>query len=268
LATLVIERRLIRLRGLRFVPVVAAATAIALQGCASSGADRGGSTAHHAAQEQARRTQSTPPSSASPSPSLSDAPATTSGPLTGETLPSPQVLGPQWATAEERAIASDEAQGNGTWTQERDPQGVIDGLTPIGCAALAGPLSLPRPTHALQGTYTANGRGAVSLALEFGDPSKATAFFDQLTGVLSSCPRPADVTSVTYGLAVDVLERTPTVFVARQSEFGTQASSDSYGEIYVMHGARVGVLFQQGPPGGPGPDLSGTADGLSSALAN
>lgn len=114
----------------------------------------------------------------------SEAPATSSGALTADSLPSPEALGPGW-TVRVEGLDEEDGVGNGTPYQERDPREIVDTVLPMGCE-LRSPS--PLPANVLQATYTLEGEAyAVALRLRFDSAPEAAGFADALNDDLRAC---------------------------------------------------------------------------------
>jgi len=174
-----------------------------------------------------------------------EAPATTSGPLTESDLPAPQDLGSDWEPYSDPGGHG--YRGNGSFVRERDPHELAAGLVPLGCAGVRQAPGLPVPEHALEATFRdSEGRAAVALVLEYADETAATALVEQLGGLLSSCPDPgAEVDRPT--LVVDLLRPDPTTIQSVRREVGPGAGKEVWSEVVVRDGRRVGLTIVQKP---------------------
>jgi len=101
-----------------------------------------------------------------------DEPATTSGPLSKRSFPTPRQLGAGWRYA------------NGTPTLERSPQEIVQTAVPFGCDRR---FELTAPTHALEVDYTVSGAKAIAVRGKFGDAAAARSFFADRARDLRGC---------------------------------------------------------------------------------
>ena len=79
-----------------------------------------------------------------------DEPATTSGPLSKRSFPTPRQLGAGWRYAVDPGSAEEGYAGNGTPALARNPQEVVQTAVPLGCARAR---PMPAPAHALEVDY-------------------------------------------------------------------------------------------------------------------
>jgi len=119
-----------------------------------------------------------------PSAGSLDEPATTSGPLSRRSFPSPRRLGPGWRYAVDPGSAEEGYSGNGTPTLARRPQEIVQTAVPFGCDR---PSALPAPTHALEVDYTVRGARVVAVRGKFADAATARAFFAGRSRDLRGC---------------------------------------------------------------------------------
>ena len=172
-----------------------------------------------------------------PSPGSMDEPATTSGPLSRRSFPTPRRLGAGWRYAVDPGSAEEGYAGNGTPTLARSPQEIVQTAVPFGCDR---PSVLPAPTHALEVDYTVRGARVVAVRGTFADAARARTFFAGRSRDLRGCvgrsgspaigPLVASVTSpATDSLASD---RTP--------------RSDPWRELAVLDRDTVVLVAVQG----------------------
>jgi hypothetical protein len=124
------------------------------------------------------------PTTDAPSPGSLDKPATTSGPLSERSFPTPKQLGTGWRYAVDPGNAEEGYAGNGTPTLARDPREVLQTAVPFGCDRGS---AMPLPTHALEVDYTRRGRPVIAVRSKFADATAARTFFTGRTANLSAC---------------------------------------------------------------------------------
>jgi len=194
-------------------------------------------------------TSASPSSSPTPEPSSGSpsgfdrtaTPATSSGPLSGQALPDPQVLGSGWVARVDPGSAEDGYTGNGTPVIARDPKDLAQAILPIGCAdASVYDVAPPVAEHALEVDYAyrASGAHGVALALDFGDEATAKRFVSVYTGALKRCTPGAGGSMV-----VTVAPAPAGAFASVQKDaaFGT-----SWRELVVRTGAVVRLVAVEG----------------------
>jgi len=113
-----------------------------------------------------------------------DEPATTSGPLSKRSFPTPRQLGAGWRYAVDPGSAEEGYSGNGTPTLERSPQEIVQTAVPFGCDRR---FVLTAPTHALEVDYTVSGAKAIAVRGKFGDAAAARSFFADRAHDLRGC---------------------------------------------------------------------------------
>ena len=113
-----------------------------------------------------------------------DEPATTSGPLSRHSFPTPRRLGSSWRYAVDPGSAEEGYSGNGTPTLARSPQEIVQTAVPFGCDR---PARLSPPTHALEVDYTVGGAKAVAVRGKFADAATARSFFGGRARNLRGC---------------------------------------------------------------------------------
>jgi hypothetical protein len=113
-----------------------------------------------------------------------DEPATTSGPLSRRSFPTPRQLGAGWRYAVDPGSAEEGYAGNGTPTLARSPQEIVQTAVPFGCDR---PSELPAPTHALEVDYTVRGARVVAVRGKFADTAGARTFFAGRARDLRGC---------------------------------------------------------------------------------
>lgn len=188
----------------------------------------------------------TAPSTAAASPSGSgstrpggeETPATTSGTLSKRSFPAPRSLGAGWEYVVDPGDAEEGYLGNGTPTLERDPREIVQLAVPFGCARRS---PMPVPEHALEVDYTAHDVKVIALRIDFGDPTRADAFFGARAANLERCRGRSG------GQAMGVL-------VARVDRLGNDVllsdrtpTSDPWAELAVLDGDQVALVAAQTP---------------------
>lgn len=124
------------------------------------------------------------PGTGAPSPGSMDEPATTSGPLSKRSFPTPRRLGAGWRYAVDPGSAEEGYSGNGTPTLERSPQEIVQTAVPFGCDR---PVELVVPSHALEVDYTVAGAKAIAVRGKFDDTRAARSFFAGRARNLRGC---------------------------------------------------------------------------------
>lgn len=202
-----------------------------------------------------------PDQSLGAAPSAAPVPATSAGPLTKDQLPAASTLGKEWKAYAEPGGGESAVIGNGSSAQQRDVAEVMEGLTPIGCPESAVDIALPRPDHALEGTYRGpQDRPGVSLVLQFQDAATAAGFLAKFGDQIDACPAPAnplDDDPLSLGFT---RVSAPDGLAAMRSEYGIDADPNRYLVIGVHRSSRIGLLYVSGAKGA-------TADRLATGLA-
>ena len=215
------------------------------------------------AQDSVRTVQEAdPPVSDVPAPAeQTQAPATTSGPLSKSDLPDAADLGRDWEP-EADAGGGHGYQGNGSFVRERGPREVAMSLVPLGCAEVGRAPQLPVPEHALEATFRKpQERAAVALVLEYADQAGAQAMVERLGRLLARCPRPdAEVDRPT--LVVDLSRPDENTIHDLRREIGPGASPAVWSEVVVRRGNRVGLTIVQSDH----LDFDGLASSLRAAV--
>jgi hypothetical protein len=119
-----------------------------------------------------------------PTPGSTLEPATTSGPLSGASFPTPRRLGTGWRYAVDPGDPEEGYAGNGTPTLARNPQEIVQTAVPFGCARRA---AMPAPSHALEVDYTLHGRKVIAVRGAFGGKRPAERFFTGRAENLRAC---------------------------------------------------------------------------------
>jgi hypothetical protein len=166
------------------LPALALLFAVLLAGCATERSVSGDRT-------PVRATAAAPTSQPSPSnpvvaPDRMAVPATRSGPLTGQDMPRPAVLGKGWRFRVDDGDQEDGYAGNGTPTVQRDPGEVAGLAVPLGCQDRG---HLPRPRWALESDYAHASTATIGLAirLRFRTAGDAKAFLNRRAAALAAC---------------------------------------------------------------------------------
>jgi hypothetical protein len=202
------------------------------------------------------------------------APAATAGALDATNVPPADALGPGWRRYVDPGDAEEGYAGNGTWVRERRADEVVQAVVPLGCARLADPPALPRPRHALEGTYRGPRQApAVALVLEFGSPARAAQFLAGMARVARSCPQPARRVGAQDPLVVVIepVRVDASTVLDRRRELGAGASEWLWSEAVVRQGSRVGLLIVAAPSSArtaSRPDLAALAGRLRTAVAS
>jgi hypothetical protein len=164
-------------------------------------------------------------------------PATSAGPLSRTSFPTPRELGAAWKYSVDPGDAEEGYAGNGTPTLQRSPQEIVDTAVPFGCERAT---EMPLPRHALEVDYTYGDRKVIAVRSRFADAGRARAFFEGRGNNLRAClGRSA---SEAIGPLVDALS-TPD----RQAMSSARTpESDPWQELAVLDGPDVVLLAVQG----------------------
>jgi hypothetical protein len=164
-------------------------------------------------------------------------PATSSGPLSKRSFPTPRQLGAGWRYAVDPGSAEEGYAGNGTPALARNPQEVVQTAVPLGCARAT---AMPTPTHALEVDYTLRGATVVAVRTRFTGPGQARRFFAARTANLEACAGRSG--SAAIGPLVASL-----VTPARRAVASDRTPrSDPWRELAVLDGDTVAMLAVQG----------------------
>jgi hypothetical protein len=166
-----------------------------------------------------------------------DQPASSSGPLTKASFPTPRELGAGWRYAVDPGDAEEGYAGNGTPTLARRPAEIVQTAVPMGCARRT---AMPAPEHALEADYTLRGATVIAVRGAFGDAARARSFFAGREANLRACagrsssPAIGPLVGGVTSPARDVLasDRTP--------------RSDPWREVAVLDGDAVVLVAAQG----------------------
>jgi hypothetical protein len=177
-----------------------------------------------------------------PSPGAMDTPATSAGPLSQRSFPTPPQLGSGWEYSVDQGDAEEGYLGNGTPALARDPRELVQAALPLGCPRR---LTLPVPRHALEVDYSYHGTKVVAVRMSFADQAQATGFYGARNAALMSCHGRSG------GAAIGVL-------VSEVNSVGQHAvlsdrtpRSDPWTELAVLAGDSVVLLAAQTGPGEP-----------------
>jgi hypothetical protein len=176
-------------------------------------------------------------------------PASTAGPLSERQLPAGKSLGAKWTPYAQPGGGESGVIGNGAATQERDVDDVLAGLAPIGCPEKAADIALPRPKHALEGSYRGPGAApGVGLVLEFGSGDGARRFLDRLSAQVDACPTPDPVPArdAPQQLGFERLAMAEGRLAALRRAYGIEADPHRYLLVATTSGARVALVYLAG----------------------
>ena len=172
-----------------------------------------------------------------PEPGSMERPATSSGPLSRRSFPTPRQLGAGWRYAVDPGSAEEGYAGNGTPALARNPQEVVQTAVPLGCAR---DRAMPTPTHALEVDYTLRGATVVAVRSRFTGPTQARTFFAARSANLAACA--GRVGSAAIGPLGSDLRRPGRNAVASDRT----PRSDPWLELAVLDGDTVALLAVQG----------------------
>jgi hypothetical protein len=186
----------------------------------------------------------TPPSSPStaaaseaPSPGSMARPASSAGPLTRASFPTPGQLGAGWEYTVDPGDAEEGYAGNGTPVLQRRPQEIVDTAVPFGCDRTR---RMPLPRHALEVDYAYGGRKTIAVRSRFADEAAARAFFTARASNLRGCAGRSG--SQAIGPLVATISRP----AAGAMSSARTPESDPWQELAVVDGADVVLLAVQG----------------------
>jgi hypothetical protein len=172
-----------------------------------------------------------------PGPGSMDEPATSSGPLSLASFPTPRRLGTGWAYAVDPGSAEEGYSGNGTSTLARRPEEIVRTAVPLGCARTA---AMPAPDHALEVDYTLRGRTAIAVLSRFADRARAATFFEHRGRNLHACTGRSGSAAI-GALVTEPRSPMPGVLVSDRTP-----ASDPWREVSVLDGDTVVLLAVQG----------------------
>lgn len=166
-----------------------------------------------------------------PPPEATKAEPSTSGDLSGDSLPTPQ----GW---EPTALDGDDHtgyHGNGTWTLARDPRYAAQEAITIGCAQITRD-DYPDPIHALEGNYVnSSGLPGVGLVMQFADKGDATDYFAQYRQQVAACVGGGDISA-------ELIDNTATTLADRRTY-----PDGEWTEVARHHNDRVVMIILSDP---------------------
>ena len=179
------------------------------------------------------------PSAASgvPSPGSLEKPATSSGPLSKRSFPTPKQLGAGWSYAVDPGDAEEGYAGNGTPSLARSPQEIVQTAVPFGCTRLA---PMPAPAHALEVDYKLHGAKVIAVRGSFASSARATTFFTGRARNLQACEGRSG------GAAIGTLVAHLTHPARDAIASDRTPKSDPWREVAVLDGDAVGLVAVQG----------------------
>ena len=169
-------------------------------------------------------------------------PASTSGPLSQESFPTPKRLGAGWDYAVDPGDAEEGYLGNGTPALARDPHEMVQAAFPLGCPRK---VRLPVPKHALEVDYSYHDTRVVAVRMSFVDQAQATGFYGGRNADLLTCHGRSG------GSAVGVLVKNVTSVGDHAVLSDRTPDSDPWTELAVLDGPDVVLLAAQNRPGEP-----------------
>jgi hypothetical protein len=172
-----------------------------------------------------------------PTPGSLEKPATSSGPLSKGSFPTPKQLGAGWRYAVDPGNAEEGYAGNGTPSLARSPQEIVQTAVPFGCARNA---PMPAPAHALEVDYTLHGAKVIAVRGSYADAAAARAFFTGRATNLKACA--GRNSSAAIGKLVANLTRPARDALANDRT----PTSDPWRELAVLDGDVVALVAVQG----------------------
>ena len=172
-----------------------------------------------------------------PTPGSLEKPATSSGPLSKRSFPTPKQLGAGWSYAVDPGDAEEGYAGNGTPSLARSPQEIVQTAVPFGCTRAS---PMPAPAHALEVDYKLRGAKVIAVRGSFATPALSRTFFTGRARNLQACEGRSS------GAAIGTL-------VAHLTRPGRDAlasdrtpMSDPWREVAVLDGDVVALVAVQG----------------------
>jgi hypothetical protein len=225
--------------------VVAATTAAfaTLAGCSGTATGsaeptaRAGSSSPSTAAASRREPPSTSATPGVPTPGSLEKPATSSGPLSKQSFPTPRRLGAGWRYAVDPGDAEEGYAGNGTPSLARSPREIVQTAVPFGCPR---PAPMAPPDHALEVDYTLRGAKVIAVRGSFASPARARAFFTARAHNLQACAGRSSGAAI--GTLVAHLTRPARDAVANDRT----PTSDPWREVSVLDGHVVALVAAQG----------------------
>jgi hypothetical protein len=172
-----------------------------------------------------------------PTPGSLDRPATSSGPLSKRSFPTPKQLGAGWRYAVDPGDAEEGYAGNGTPSLARSPQEIVQTAVPFGCARHA---PMPAPTHALEVDYTFHGAKVIAVRSSFASPARSREFFTGRAHNLEDCAGHSSGAAI--GTLVSHLTRPARDALANDRT----PTSDPWREVAVLDDDVVALVAVQG----------------------
>ena len=164
-------------------------------------------------------------------------PATTSGPLSRASFPTPRQLGPGWRYAVDPGDAEEGYAGNGTPTLARSPQEVVQTAVPLGCPRGT---PMPAPQHALEADYALHGATAIAVRGRFAGHAQAARFYAGRAANLRACLGRSGSTAI-GPLVGSLTEPAQNALASDRTP-----RSDPWRELAVLDGDTVVLLAVQG----------------------
>lgn len=166
-----------------------------------------------------------------------DTPATTSGPLSQASFPTPRELGAGWTYTVDPGDAEEGYAGNGTPVVERSAAEIAQTAVPFGCERRS---AMPPPVYALEVDYAFRGSKVIAVRGAFRDQAEARAFFVGRADNLRDCLGSSG--SAAIGPLVGRLtEPASNALVSDRTP-----ESDPWRELAVLDGSTVALLAVQG----------------------
>lgn len=166
-----------------------------------------------------------------------DKPATSSGPLSKRSFPTPSSLGAGWTYSIDAGDAEEGYSGNGTPALARRPDEIVQTAVPFGCDRAA---AMPAPTHALEVDYSAQGTKVIAVRARFADADTARTFYDARAANLRACVGRSGSKAI-GPLVADLAEPGADALASDRTP-----QSDPYREIAIVTGREVVLVAAQG----------------------
>lgn len=172
-----------------------------------------------------------------PTPGSLEKPATSSGPLSKRSFPTPRQLGAGWRYAVDPGDPEEGYAGNGTPSLARSPREIVQTAVPFGCAR---PARMPAPFHALEVDYTFRGARVIAVRGSFASRARARAFFTGRARNLRACA------GRTSGAAIGTLVSDITRPARYAFANARTPKSNPWYEVAVLDGGVVALVAVQG----------------------
>jgi hypothetical protein len=172
-----------------------------------------------------------------PTPGSLAKPATSSGPLSKRSFPTPKQLGAGWSYAVDPGDAEEGYSGNGTPSLARSPQEIVQTAVPFGCTRNA---PMPAPAHALEVDYKLHGAKVIAVRGSFASRARSSAFFTGRARNLRACEGRSGGAAI--GTLVAHLTRPARDALASDRT----PTSDPWREVAVLDGDVVALVAVQG----------------------